>query len=197
MSSTIHTIIVRGYCATARVVDRSWGSALDVTVCDDRGAVLGRIEFVCHPEFPDFEACQNKSVAQRLAFISERLPELVAQCNKAWSAGLTIYLPLNDELFAPAAVLAWPQISHCPVCGYGPFQEPYTSAEQLQQSYDICHCCGCEYGYDDNEQHFHNWVKNGCHWFKPTAQQHNWSLEQQLKNRIRPWPQFEVSRQSS
>ena len=111
MSSTIHTIIVPGYCATARVVDRSWGSALDVTVCDDRGTVLGCIEFVCHPEFPDFEACQNKSVAQRLAFISERLPKLVAQCNEAWSAGLTIYLPLNDELFAPAAVLVWPQFN--------------------------------------------------------------------------------------
>ena len=103
MSGATHTIIVPGYRAIARTVDRSWGSGLDVTVCDDRGAVLGRIEFVCHPEFPDFEACQNKSVEQRLAIISERLPDLVARCNEAWSAGLTIHLPLTDALFVPTA----------------------------------------------------------------------------------------------
>ena len=83
-------------------------------------------------------------------------------------------------------------ISHCPVCGYGPFEEPFASAEQIRHSYDICDCCGCEYGYDDNEQHFNKWVTEGCRWFKPSNRPVNWSLDQQLQNIIRPWPRVEA-----
>ena len=80
------------------------------------------------------------------------------------------------------------EINNCPVCGYGPFNEPYTSAQELRYSYDICDCCGCEYGNDDTEQHYDNWIKNGCSWFNSKQKPSNWSLQNQTNNIIRPWP---------
>jgi hypothetical protein len=80
------------------------------------------------------------------------------------------------------------QINHCPVCGYGPLAESYSSTQELRWSYDICPCCGCEYGYDDHEQHFLGWQNRGCPWLHPGQMPDNWQLESQLPNIIRPWP---------
>ena len=80
------------------------------------------------------------------------------------------------------------EISHCPVCGHGPLEKPYSGAATLRQSYDICACCGCEFGYDDDEQYFAEWVAEGCQWFTPEEMPEGWKLESQLKHIIRPWP---------
>ena len=83
------------------------------------------------------------------------------------------------------------QISHCPICGNGPFLVPYQSIAEIRESFDICSCCGCEYGYDDNLQHYMNWVSNGCKWFTPEEQPQGWSLDSQVGFQIRPWPPSE------
>ena len=80
------------------------------------------------------------------------------------------------------------EINNCPICGYGPFNEPYESVQDLRRSYDICDCCGCEYGNDDTEQHYDAWVTNGCSWFNNKLKPFNWALEHQTNNIIRPWP---------
>jgi hypothetical protein len=78
-------------------------------------------------------------------------------------------------------------IKHCPLCGFGPIGE-YATVIELRSSYDICSCCGCEYGYDDIEQHYEEWVKDGCEWFTPEDKPKSWSLDKQIENQIRPWP---------
>lgn len=78
-------------------------------------------------------------------------------------------------------------INHCPICGFES-NESYASAYDLRCSYDICECCGCEYGYDDNVAFYDNWVKGGCVWFNNKIKPNNWSLKVQIENQIRPWP---------
>jgi len=51
-------------------------------------------------------------------------------------------------------------IDYCPVCGYGPGLG-FDSPEDLRHSFEICRCCGCEYGYDDNVAHYERWVAQG------------------------------------
>ena len=80
------------------------------------------------------------------------------------------------------------EISHCPVCGFGPYSPPYSSADELRHSFDICPCCGCEYGYDDNEEHFDRWESTGCAWFTQSERPPDWNLSSQLMNIRRPWP---------
>jgi hypothetical protein len=85
------------------------------------------------------------------------------------------------------------KIWFCPLCGYGPWKEPYHDAETLRQSYDVCDCCGCEYGYDDEIAYFEEWVAAGMKWFDPKHKPENWKFEDQLKLVIRPWPPKEHS----
>lgn len=80
------------------------------------------------------------------------------------------------------------EIRYCPVCGHGPWQAPFVNASELRSSYEICECCGCEYGYDDNVEHFEVWIATGMTWFHPQMKPGQWNLEDQLKHVIRPWP---------
>ena len=80
------------------------------------------------------------------------------------------------------------EITYCPVCGYGPFKEPYQTIEELRTSYEICDCCGCEYGNDDTEKHLETWKNNGYIWFNEKLKPNNWSFKLQSNNIIRPWP---------
>jgi hypothetical protein len=79
-------------------------------------------------------------------------------------------------------------IWHCPVCGFGPFFEPYDSVYELRCSFDICECCGCEYGYDDHEAHYKQWSESGFPGFNPKLKPINWSIASQLAHQVRPWP---------
>ena len=83
-------------------------------------------------------------------------------------------------------------ISHCPICGFGPFETPYRSTAEIRESFDICSCCGCEYGNDDNDRHFTEWVAGGCKWFTPKERPQDWALDMQLHQSIRPWPPAEA-----
>lgn len=75
----------------------------------------------------------------------------------------------------------------CPVCGYDKLDEkPYNIAGE--PSFEICPCCGFEYGYDDMNSGFtfesykDKWVCNGAKWVDKKQQPKEWSLEKQLKN---------------
>ncbi len=74
----------------------------------------------------------------------------------------------------------------CPVCGY-PFEG--TSDVPLEDSFDICSCCGFEFGFDDGingdtyESYRDRWIANGCKWWtKRAAPPKGWNPISQLRN---------------
>jgi hypothetical protein len=77
----------------------------------------------------------------------------------------------------------------CPVCGFDKLVSP-PSDEKGNESYDICSCCGFEYGVDDFnyglvnafEKYRRDWVDNGAEWFYPSFRPINWNIDKQLKN---------------
>ena len=53
--------------------------------------------------------------------------------------------------------------------------------------WDICECCGTEYGYEDSSEsalirYRKNWLSSGAKWFSPKLKPKDWELEEQLKN---------------
>lgn len=57
-------------------------------------------------------------------------------------------------------------------------------------SYEVCACCGFEFGNDDDpgtappvsfSAYLEEWRKNGEEWFDDTRKPKNWSLDKQLK----------------
>jgi hypothetical protein len=56
-------------------------------------------------------------------------------------------------------------------------------------SYEVCSCCGFEFGNDDNpgtsapesfEEYLAEWVTNGEKWFEPSKKPSRWTLTAQL-----------------
>jgi hypothetical protein len=95
----------------------------------------------------------------------------------------------------------------CPCCGYkGLEHPPYRNLSEVssarfidppyesyfgEPSYEVCACCGFEFGNDDNsgistpvsfDQYLREWVISGCEWFDPTKKPMGWNLSEQLKN---------------
>jgi hypothetical protein len=73
----------------------------------------------------------------------------------------------------------------CPVCGYPDLEEPAWDINTGSPSFDICPCCGCEYGYEDAKpegkmRHLQKWVKSGANWFESDLKPANWNLREQL-----------------
>ena len=58
--------------------------------------------------------------------------------------------------------------SHCPVCGFQGLGEPPYDAHG-SASFDICPCCGIEFGYDDatesHQQLRAGWIERGMPWW--------------------------------
>jgi len=72
----------------------------------------------------------------------------------------------------------------CPVCGYDKLDEPPYD-EHGCSSFDICPCCGVEFGYDDfatpHSVLRDKWVENGMIWWSPnTPPPAQWDAETQL-----------------
>ena len=61
---------------------------------------------------------------------------------------------------------------------------------ELAESFEICSCCGCEYGYDDNAAYRNRWLQQGTPWFSPKEQPKNWNLETQLQNINPKWDEL-------
>lgn len=75
----------------------------------------------------------------------------------------------------------------CPVCGFNDLEEsPFD--QQGTPSYEICSCCGFEFGFDgaNNQIVFtdfrHRWIKNGTQWFIPKLKPKGWDFKSQLSN---------------
>ena len=75
----------------------------------------------------------------------------------------------------------------CPVCGYDGLEESAYD-KTGEPSFEICSCCGFEFGFDDFsehktfEQYREEWIKNGAKWLNINEKPKNWILEEQLKN---------------
>lgn len=75
----------------------------------------------------------------------------------------------------------------CPVCGYDKLSEkPYD--DDGNPSYEICSCCGFEFGFDDSnesrnyEDYRNKWIKQGAYWFSIKAKPVDWNLKEQLES---------------
>jgi hypothetical protein len=74
----------------------------------------------------------------------------------------------------------------CPVCGYDSLTEPPYDPVTGDPSFNICPCCGCEYGYDDatdvaKDNFLNKWIKGGAIWFNPDLKPPEWDIRSQLK----------------
>jgi hypothetical protein len=68
----------------------------------------------------------------------------------------------------------------CPVCGYDSLSAP-------PAYYNICPCCGTEFGYDDVSRKWSElrelWLKRGAPWFsRYTQAPEGWSASAQMAN---------------
>ena len=75
-------------------------------------------------------------------------------------------------------------LSMCPVCGYGIKDPP--------RDYNICPCCGIEFGYDDSETTYaalrQLWVLGGAKWWSPnTMPPQGWSADKQMSSSFGVW----------
>lgn len=75
----------------------------------------------------------------------------------------------------------------CLVCGWDQLsEEPYD--RDGNPSYEICPCCGFEFGFDDGSnqvtfaEYRKKWLEKGAPWFDPDARPAHWNLQEQLGN---------------
>jgi hypothetical protein len=75
--------------------DAPWGHGLSITIFDEAGVALNKVKFHCHPEFPDFEACQARSTEQLVELVITRLASgvLDAALSSAGDNGMQLLLP--------------------------------------------------------------------------------------------------------
>ena len=74
----------------------------------------------------------------------------------------------------------------CRVCGRIQAEPPWGETGKFP-TYDICDCCGVEFGYEDStvesvQRYRHEWVKGGCQWFNASARPADWKYEEQARN---------------
>jgi hypothetical protein len=72
----------------------------------------------------------------------------------------------------------------CRVCGLAQAEAIWGTDGQCP-TYDICDCCGCEFGYEDCipggiKRHRERWLEGGGVWLKSSKVPSDWSRETQL-----------------
>ncbi len=78
------------------------------------------------------------------------------------------------------------ELNFCKVCGLYHKLFPWGEDGKMP-SYDICECCGVEFGYEDyqvssTKKFRQKWLNSGAKWFHSKEKPDNWNLEEQLKN---------------
>ncbi len=74
----------------------------------------------------------------------------------------------------------------CPVCGYNELEEPPYDADG-HPSYEICDCCGYEFGFEDGsegisfEEYRKQWIAEGANWMNRNKNPEVWDYKQQLR----------------
>lgn len=70
------------------------------------------------------------------------------------------------------------------MCGLAQAEPPW-GADGKSPNFEICDCCGVEFGYEDalpaaSEEFRARWLASGAQWFSPTERPGDWSLTRQL-----------------
>lgn len=77
-----------------------------------------------------------------------------------------------------------PASEYCRVCGL--YQgEPIYGPDGHSPTFNICDCCGVEFGYQDGlllaiYQYREHWIQAGCLWRWPKSQPKEWDVAQQM-----------------
>jgi hypothetical protein len=74
----------------------------------------------------------------------------------------------------------------CRVCGLRQESPPW-GEDGRTPNFEICACCGVEFGYEDAQaasvRRYRNaWLGRGTPWFRPADRPAGWMLEPQLQN---------------
>lgn len=74
----------------------------------------------------------------------------------------------------------------CNICGYPELKRPPRDKTGTS-TFDICPCCGGEFGYNDatpsaEDTYRKNWIQHGAGWFEPGLKPDKWNLSDQLLN---------------
>jgi hypothetical protein len=74
----------------------------------------------------------------------------------------------------------------CRVCGLLNEVPPW-GADGKTPAFEICVCCGVEYGYEDwtvegTKKYRQAWLGSGASWNMPRFKPNGWNLEEQLAN---------------
>jgi hypothetical protein len=77
----------------------------------------------------------------------------------------------NDEMF-------------CRICGLLQDEPPW-GADGQYATFNICDCCGAEFGYEDTlliaiRNHRSKWERDGYKWFCPKEKPENWDPHAQM-----------------
>jgi hypothetical protein len=67
------------------------------------------------------------------------------------------------------------------------YSEPPWGEDGQSPSFDICACCGAEFGYEDCQlaavrRYREQWLSGGAKWWDPKFEPEGWSLDEQLRN---------------
>lgn len=127
-----------------------------------------------------FEAWRNRWIASGYVF---RYPEKLMPEN--WGEYLALEQLKKTKLidYQPHYVVLLPI---CPVCGWdGLIKPPYN--KYGEPSYEICFCCGFEYGYTDGNNGFSfntrrkKWIQEGYTFMSPERCPKGWGKEMALR----------------
>jgi predicted amidophosphoribosyltransferase len=73
----------------------------------------------------------------------------------------------------------------CGVCGFDRLEEPMYDING-SASFEICPCCGTEFGYHDavksHKELREAWIRNGMNWHTVDYKPENWDPKKQLEN---------------
>lgn len=74
----------------------------------------------------------------------------------------------------------------CRVCGLIQCEEPWGESGE-NPSFEICDCCGVEFGYEDYTKesvkaYRKKWLETGANWWELKKKPKNWDIEKQLQN---------------
>jgi hypothetical protein len=76
--------------------------------------------------------------------------------------------------------------NNCKVCGLYISPPPW-GEDGLSPSYEICPCCGVEFGNEDYTEesirkYRQQWINKGYEWFEPSERPSDWNPNVQLAN---------------
>jgi hypothetical protein len=76
------------------------------------------------------------------------------------------------------------EMLYCRICGLK-YEEPPWGVDGKTPSFEICECCGVEFGYEDItvtavKKYRKKWISSGAQWFNRKFKPGDWDLQRQL-----------------